>query len=102
MSNVPTGITAYRNPVTGELDGSYPTPEFDDRHILRMANEMASNRDGYGVAFYNDALLEFAKRLIQEERERCATIIADAAPGFCGGRAETVLYTIARTLRRGA
>lgn len=33
------------------------------------------------------------------EREECAKIVADAAPGFCGGRAETVLYSVAKDIR---
>ena len=35
------------------------------------------------------------------QREQDATVVADAAPGFCGGKAETVLYTIADTIRNG-
>ena len=44
--------------------------------------------------------LESALAKCREETiEECAVIVAGAAPGFCGGKAETVLYTIAETLR---
>lgn len=69
-SNVPTGITAYRDPETGEIAGSYPQPAMTDREILKLANEMASNHDGYGVAFYNDVLIAFARKLMQAEAPR--------------------------------
>lgn len=69
-STIPTGISAYRDPATGDLAGSYPTQR--DREILKLANEMASNRDGYGVAFYNDALLAFANKLAAEAAEEAA------------------------------
>lgn len=69
-SKIPTGISAYRDPVTGDLAGSYPQPAMTDREILKLANEMASNRDGYGVAFYNDVLIAFARKLMQAEAPR--------------------------------
>lgn len=42
-----------------------------------------------------DAIME----AVAVEREECANIVADAAPGFCGGRAEIVLYSVAETIR---
>ena len=51
----------------------------------------------------DDAAMRLGKAIYEagakEEREACATIVAGAAPGFCGGRAETVLYTIAASIR---
>ena len=76
MSNVPTGITAYRNQENGKIAGSYPQPGMTDREILKLASDMASNQDGFGFAFYHDALLRFARaighRMRAEEREACA------------------------------
>lgn len=65
-SKIPTGISAYRDPATGWVVGSYPQPGMTDREILKLANEMASNRDGYGVAFYNDVLIAFARKLLDQ------------------------------------
>lgn len=83
MSNVPTGITAYRHPETGEIAGSYPQPEMADREILKLASDMASNQDGFGFAFYHDALLRFARaighRMRAEEREGCARLCEELA-----------------------
>lgn len=38
-------------------------------------------------------------RAVLAEREACASIVQDAAQGFCGGTAETVLNTIAASIR---
>jgi hypothetical protein len=46
-----------------------------------------------------NAIMETAAVERADEREACANIVADAAPGFCGGRAETVLYSVAETIR---
>lgn len=46
-----------------------------------------------------NAIMEAAAIERADEREACANIVADAAPGFCGGRAETVLYSVAETIR---
>lgn len=76
MSNVPTGITAYRDPKTGEIAGSYPQVGVTDCEILKLASDMASNQDGFGFAFYHDALLRFARaiwhRMRADEREACS------------------------------
>lgn len=59
------------------------------------------NLDYLTVAWQTQRAIRAEKRLAEVEREtveKCAKIVADAAPGFCGGKAETVLYTIADTI----
>lgn len=80
-------------------------------HIARLQAELAAERAGW-IADQRenmDVVFDLQRQLNEANArasdaaavayERAAKVVAGAAPGFCGGKAETVLYTIAAELR---
>ena len=69
------------------------------RKHVDLRNKMEGHEDALSLSVAVNAIMEAAAIERADEREACANIVADAAPGFCGGRAETVLYSVAETIR---
>jgi hypothetical protein len=65
------------------------------RKHVDLRNKTEGHEDALSLSVAVNAIME----AVAIEREACAKIVADAAPGFCGGRAETVLYSVAETIR---
>lgn len=86
-------------PVAFRVD--YPAENSIGRCRFFGAGEVSRMRihaqsDGVVNPLYDADSLDAARR---EAIEQCAGMVASAAPGFCGGRAEIVLYTLADSIR---
>ena len=62
-------------------------------HIRRIGNLVGLDE------LCDMALTALDKRTYEQGLEDAAKIIAGAAPGFCGGAAEIVMYTCAKSIR---